>query len=181
MCHSLKSIVNRQASYQHEAHNLVICWAGHGRMCCSGCVPTLDWVEGRRWHLLWEVNDKNEPAMKGQGAGHSQRMLSNIKLSTEKRNFWLPTPPNSATLLSLQGSPQALVSKLPRNHLSLLHTHQLLNQCYQIWKCPSHSQFHFLPSCHYTSNRILMVLLHSHIITTHADPTYRWLHAKISD
>lgn len=83
--------------------------------------------------------------------------------------------------MSLQGAPQALVSKLPTNHLSLLHKHQLLDQCYQIWKCPSYSQFHFLPSCHYTSNGILMVLLHSHIITIHVDPTYRWLYTKIGD
>lgn len=87
----------------------------------SGCVATLDWGKGGNICQEHWMTRRNPPWKDGEQSILSRGSVSQCKVKYWETT-WFPLALNPANLLSLQGAPQALLSKLSTNHLSLLQT-----------------------------------------------------------
>lgn len=141
---------------------------------------------GRRWLLWWEINDRKEPATEAgptrSRAFWAEEMLPRVKLSTGKHNrcFFLTSEPSNP--LSLKCTPQALVSELPPNHLSLP---RMINTKFWI----NGTKFRNVPALPGLLSSLAitvlqtrhgqLVLFRFYAVTTHIDPSDKWLHTNV--
>lgn len=112
----------------------------------------------------------------------AEEMLPSVKLSTGKHNRWFFLTSEPSNPLSLKCTPQALVSELPLNHLSLP---RMINTEFWI----NGTKFRNVPALPGLLSSLAitvlqtrhgqLVLFHFYAVTTYIGPSDKWLHTNV--